>query len=296
MDIEFSTITLNDGKWIIPLLRQSDFQSCEYCFANNLAWQRLSDSKICRYKDFYFLRSMSGDEPRYIFPSGSGDLKELTEKLREDAAAFSSPLVFTSVLSEGVQRLKEIYGDNMMVQSDRDAFDYIYLTEQLITLSGKKYHGKRNHIANFKKSQWEYKPLEEPLFNDCIEFATNDFNARNAYTSGSAVAEQYAINTFFSCFDELSLKGGVLYQNGRMVGFTIGEKLNSDTFIVHIEKALHDVQGAYPTLFNEFLKANAGDCKYVNREDDVGLEGLRKSKLSYHPEYLLEKFNVTINI
>ena len=296
MSLEFTEIDIKDKERITSLLKQSDFQSCEYSFANNLAWRMLASSKICFYKDFYFLRSFDNGLPRYTYPAGSGDIEELMQLLKEDANKFSSPLMLITVLKPCVEKLVSIYGDKVTAAADKDSFDYIYDAQKLITLSGKKYHGKRNHIANFKKSQWEYRTLEKELFDDCIAFSAEEFNAVNAYTSHSAVAEQFAIDIFFKYFDELGLKGGVLFQNGRLVGFTIGERLNSDTFVVHIEKALHEVQGAYPTLFNEFLKAQAGDARFINREDDVGLEGLRKSKLSYHPEYMLEKFSVTLNI
>ena len=92
--------------------------------------------------------------------------------------------------------------------------------------------------------------------------------------------------------DYLNLKGGVLKADNRIVGITIGEQLNSDTFVVHIEKALADVQGAYPMICNQFAKANAAELKYINREEDLGLEGLRKSKLSYKPAFMVDKYTV----
>lgn len=296
MCLDFSEICINDREWILPVLQQSNFQSCEYSFANNLAWRRLADSQICRYDDLYFLRSFDEGKPRYTFPAGNGDVGKLVELMSEDAAKYSEKLHLVTVLKPCVDRLREMYGDKVTAEADRASFDYIYLADKLISLSGKKYHGKRNHIANFKKSDWEYRTLDESMFYDCIAFSAEEFNAAAAYTSHSAVAEQFAIDMFFKYYKQLELKGGALYQNGKMVGFTIGERLNSDTFVIHIEKALHDVQGAYPTLFNEFIKKEAQGYKYINREDDVGIEGLRKSKLSYHPEYFLEKFDVIIDI
>lgn len=292
MGLEFRDISAGDRDWINELLRISDFQSCEYSFANNFAWRRLSDSKICRFKDFYFLRSFSDGKPFYTFPAGNGDLEEVIALMREDAGSFGSGLSLRAVLKPSADKLSELFGNRLSVRASRDSFDYIYSVKRLTELSGKKLHGKRNHISNFKKTPWEYKPLTEDKFDDCLTFSATEYNERNAYSSHSATAEQFAINAFFTNFRELDLKGGVLYQCGRLVGFTIGARLNSNTMDIHVEKALRSAQGAYPTLFNEFLKAEAQGFEYVNREDDVGIEGLRRSKLSYCPDYLLEKYNI----
>ncbi len=294
MKLNFRTININDREWVSSILKLSDFMGCEYSFANNFAWRRLADSQICRFEDLYFLKSKDNDSFCYTYPAGKGDIEKLIGILFEDEKGDNKSLKFISVLEEAVEDLKRRYGDRVEAVEDRDNFDYIYDTKLLTELSGKKFHGKRNHIANFKKSDWEYKELTTDLIDDCIEFSTLSFNEKNAYTSHTAVAEQFAINAFFDNFDALKLKGGVLYQSGKMVGFTIGERLNSETFVIHIEKALPEVQGAYPTLFNEFIKHEAQSFKYINREDDVGVEGLRKSKLSYRPEFLLKKYVVTI--
>ncbi len=292
MKLDFKVISLEDKPRICSILEASDFQSCEYSFANNFAWRRLAEAKICLYDGFYLLRSETHGGHVYTFPAGNGDIEEIISLMKQDAEAFGEKLRLITVLKEPADRLKELYGDSITVTPDRDGFDYIYNTKRMIDLPGKKLHGKRNHIANFKKLQWEYRPLTQDMFDECIKFSALEYNDRNGYTSHSAVAEQFAINAFLGYFKELGLCGGVLYQCGRLVGFTIGERLNSNTFVIHIEKALREVQGAYPTLFNEFLKSQASGYEFVNREDDVGIEGLRRSKMSFYPDYLLEKFTV----
>ena len=297
---EFREINLSDKDWINSCLKISDFKGCEYSFANNMAWRRLSDTLICRYDPFYI--SCSFDEnkkPVFTFPTGVKcdeqgieQYKKLFEKLKKYAENLGSNLKISSVNSENIQWIKEYYGDRVIINADRDSFDYIYNASDLIELKGKKFHGKRNHIKRFKDNDWSYEKLSAEHFDECIEFATRFYNENDGYDDYSAVVEQYAINMFFSNFDYFGLKGGILRKDKKIVGFTIGEKINSDTFVVHIEKALGEIQGAYPTLCNEFAKANAYDCKYINREEDLGIEGLRKSKLSYRPEFLLEKYMV----
>ncbi len=298
---DFREIELADRDWICERLAVSDFRGCEYSFANNTAWRRLNDTLITRYKDFYICCSFYDGKPVIIFPTGvkcddSGKEKYISLfcELKKYVNDQGYPFSVCSITDRDLGWIKEYYGDSIIsVTSDRGVCDYIYSARSLIELSGKKYHGKRNHIKHFKESDWSFEPLTQENFGECIAFAAQSYNDANGYDDHSAVVEQFAINTFFNNFDYMRLKGGILRSDGRLVGFTIGEKLNSDTFVVHIEKADQTVQGAYPTLCNEFAKACADDCRYINREEDLGIEGLRKSKLSYHPEFLLEKYTVS---
>lgn len=294
--LDFHKITIDDREQAEKYLQISDFQGCEYCFANNLAWHRLNNTEIAFYKQFYISKSIENDLPYFTYPAGSGDIFDLIQnELVPYCKNLSVPLVISGVSRQNSQMLKEHYGDKASISYDRDGSDYIYKTADLINLTGKKYHSKRNHIKRFKDKQWYYENLAPNHFEDCIEFATEFYNQNNSYNEFSAVVEQFAIDTYFKHFEDLNLKGGVLFQENKLVGFCIGERLNSNTIVVHIEKAVAGIQGAYPTLCNEFLKANAGEFKYVNREEDLGLEGLRKSKLSYHPCYLMEKYSIDIN-
>ncbi|OPZ19501.1 MAG: hypothetical protein BWZ04_02466 [Firmicutes bacterium ADurb.BinA205] len=135
--------------------------------------------------------------------------------------------------------------------------------------------------------------MTEKDFDDCITFSAVTYNNKAASDDHSMLAEQFAINTYFNHFHELGLKGGVIRIGGRVAAFTIGEPLNSDTFCVHIEKADTTYNGIYAGINNLFAEAAAADHKYINREEDLGLEGLRRSKLSYHPAFLLDKYEVT---
>ena len=298
---DFRVIQLEDRDWIKEKLAVSDFRGCEYSFANNVAWQRLSDTVICSYKDFYISCSFHGGQPFITFPTGvrtdSNEGKEkyikLFSELKQYVENQGKKLIVSSVTEKNLQWMKEYYKDKISVESDRANFDYIYNAEDLINLSGKKYHGKRNHIKRFMDNDWSFEAVSPEDYDECIAFAVNFYNQNSSYDDFSAVVEQYAINVFFENMDYLGLKCSMLKSNGKLVGITIGEQLNSDTFVVHIEKAVSEVQGAYPMLCNQFAKAYAGDCRYINREEDLGIEGLRKSKLSYRPVFLLEKNIVT---
>ncbi|WP_124098790.1 phosphatidylglycerol lysyltransferase domain-containing protein [Ruminococcus sp. Marseille-P6503] len=297
---DFREIQLSDRDWINGCLKISDFRGCEYSFANNLAWRRLSNTLIASYKDFYISCSFDGKQPVITFPTGVGcdgagieKYLDLFSKLKRFVESQGYSFKISSVNSQNLEWMNEYYKDKISVEANRDSFDYIYNAQDLIELKGKKYHGKRNHIKRFKDNEWSFEPLTSDNFDECTAFAAQTYNVNKGYDDFSAVVEQYAIHTFFSSFDYLGLKGGLLRSNGKTVGFTIGEQLNSDTFVVHIEKALSEVQGAYPAICNEFACRYAGNFKYINREEDLGIEGLRKSKLSYHPAFLHEKYTVT---
>ncbi|NLZ46250.1 MAG: DUF2156 domain-containing protein [Clostridiales bacterium] len=291
--LNFREIKIEDKDWINELLNKSDFMGCEYSFANNMAWRRLNDSVITRYKDFYITGSIDGEFPVFNYPAGQGSIKEVINELNIYSNKLGHQLVLSSVTKESLQELLNIYGgENLVVKTDESYYDYIYNSDDLINLKGKKFHGKRNHIRRFKENNWSFHKLTEELFGECINFAVNSYNESKGYDDFSSICEQFAINTYFNHFDEFGLKGGVLKVNNEIVGFTIGERLNSNTFVVHIEKANADIQGSYPTICNEFAKMCAEDFKYINREEDLGIEGLRRSKKSYNPVFLLEKYTV----
>ncbi len=290
--MDFKVIELSDRPWITEILKMSDFRGCEYNFSNNFAWHRLYNTSICRYKNFYISRSMKYGL-RFTFPAGSGDYKDLFLVLKKEAEELNSPLVVSSVTDENLKIFEELFAGQYTVSCDEADSDYIYDAEKLRTLSGKKYHQKRNHLARFYENNWKYSEMTEKDFDECIEFAVNSYNLNKAYDDESAVAEQYAINTFMNHFCELELKGGVIRVDGKVEGFTIGDRINTDTFDIHIEKANAAIQGAYAAINNEFAKAATEDCAYINREEDLGLEGLRKSKRSYYPVIMLRKNVVT---
>lgn len=296
--LEFKEIQLSDRTWINNLLNYSDFMGCEYSFANNLAWRRLNSSRISRYKDFYISSSTVDGQLYFTFPAGKGNYNDLFEQLKMYAAANGEPLRISSVNPKQLDLLSELYPNQFEFFPNEDSWDYIYLAEDLIELKGKKYHQKRNHISKFMQTNpnWSFKPLKESDFDDCITFSALSYNEKQGYDDASSISEQFAINTFFTYFSELELQGGILRIDGKLSAFTIGEKINSNTFCVHIEKALPEVQGAYPVINNEFAKYAMRDCKYINREEDLGIEGLRKSKRSYYPCFQIEKNTVIFHI
>ena len=168
------------------------------------------------------------------------------------------------------------------------------MAEKLATYSGKALHGKKNHCNRFEAEQdWDFVPLTRELIPGCLDMLDVWTEENSERLESSISYEHDAIIRAFAAFEKLGLEGGVLRSSGKIIGFSLGEMASPDTFDVHFEKAEININGAYPMVCRELtrsmLNAHPG-LRYINREDDMGLESLRKSKLSYKPEFLLKKY------
>ena len=289
--LEFRNIDISDKPRIDAALAESQFMGCEYSFANNMAWRRLAESKIAFFRDFYICCAFGTDDgiPHFMLPAGKGNYREVIDEMKRFTDSMGVPLVITGVTDNFLPVFAELYPDAFTITSDRDSSDYIYNSSDLINLSGKKYHGKRNHLARFNKLGCTYSPMTENDFDDCITFGAVSYNNKLSENDHSFVAEQFAINTYFSYFSELGLKGGIIRKDGCIAAFTVGEPINRNTFCIHIEKADTSFDGIYAGINNCFARDAAAEYRFINREEDLGIEGLRKSKLSYYPAFILNK-------
>ena len=292
--LEFRDIDIKDKERITAALEYSQFMGCEYSFANNMAWRRLGDSQISFYKNFYICCAFRSDDrtPNFTLPSGEGDYRDVIGEMKRYSDSRGKALKIKGITESSLVMMNELFPDSFTVETDEGDWDYIYNSSDLIGLAGRKYHGKRNHLARFNELDAVYLPITENDFDDCISFSTAEYNSKSS-ADHSFISEQFAINTYFNHFGELQLKGGVIRIDGKVAAFTIGERLNDNTFCVHIEKADTQYNGIYAGINNCFAKAEAAEYKYINREEDLGIEGLRKAKQSYHPAFLLKKYTVT---
>lgn len=293
--LEFKDISINDMSRINTALNYSQFMGCEYSFSNNMAWKRLGDSRIAFYKDFYICCSFRSDDniPRFILPSGSGDYREVFKEMKMYSEKLGKPLRVAGITETSLKMLNELFHDSFITETDEGEWDYIYYYDDLLNLPGRKFHSKRNHLARFNELGAVYSPITEKDFDDCITFSVHEYNIKSTASDHSFLAEQYAINTYFNYYRELGLQGGVIRIDGKVSAFTIGDRLNNDTFCVHIEKADTRYNGIFAGINNCFVKSINDKYKFVNREEDLGIEGLRKAKQSYNPAFLLKKYTVT---
>lgn len=291
-DMEFKKIELTDREWMEPLLAASGYQGCDYSFGNLYIWKDLYRQQAAEAGGMLCIRSRKPGtgEYMYLFPAGNGSLQEAVCFMMEDAERLGVPFLLRGFAAPEADRLTEAFPDTFVTESVRAEWDYLYRVEDLTLLAGKKYHGKRNHIARFEESgDWHFEPLCDSNIEACRKMCRTWYGEHAAGGNMMALADRGVVDNALLCFDKLGFTGGVLYQCGQVVGFTVGEPLNQDTYVVHIEKAFAEIQGAYPVINREYVKHMMQGYIYVNREEDDGIAGLRKAKESYHP-VMLEKF------
>lgn len=290
--INFREITLEDKEWMTRKLQEDDRQGCEYTFGNNYIWRNIYRVEVAELHDCCVIKFDADGDDCFAYPIGKGDKRQVILDLIEDAKERGQKLRLDSILSQDKAQLEEWFPGLFTVCEERDGFDYIYTVEKLTKLAGKKLHGKRNHIARFKENhEWSYEPMTAENKQECLEM-NRKWCDRAACKWNQDMSDEFcAVQEAVAHFEELQLSGGVLRAEGEVVAFTIGEPLNSDTFVVHVEKAFPDIQGAYPMINQQFVEHTCQEFQYVNREDDTGAEGLRKAKLSYYPDILLEKYS-----
>ncbi|MEM1485355.1 phosphatidylglycerol lysyltransferase domain-containing protein [Oscillospiraceae bacterium PP1C4] len=296
--IDFRKISLSDKAWIDSLLAMGNHRGSEYTFSNNFNYREIYHIDVARMNDYYLVHSgKEASESSYLYPSGSGDIKPVIQALMEDAKARGVAFQMHAVPKEGVAVLETLFPNLFTFEEMRDIFDYIYESQSLITLAGKKLHSKRNFINRFQAEHdgsWSYEPITMANIDECWAMNIEWCAEAGCGEDPSLREESCAVKNCFHNFTALGLSGGVLRVDGKIVAYTMGLPLNSDTFIVHIEKAFSSVAGAYPMINQQFVTHTCADYQYVNREDDVGNEGLRKAKLSYRPAILLEKYLVRL--
>ena len=292
--IPFKTVTLCDKAWVDEIVRLENSPSADYNFGNIYIWDKRYRQLIARCGDRMLTKLRYEGHPAFVFPIGTGPLRPAIEQLRDFAAGRGYPLVIRGILPEHRDLLEREYPDAFSFDAETDNWDYLYLAEKLSTYSGKALHGKKNHCNRFEaENDWEFRPLSYDLIPGCLDML-DVWSEENIERLDKSVSYEHdAIVRAFAAYEWLGLEGGVLFANGQIVGFTMGEMCSSDTFDVHFEKAKIDLNGAYPMVCRELtrllLQRHPG-LVYMNREDDMGLEALRKSKQSYKPERMVEKY------
>lgn len=290
-DVKFHEITMQDKKWIDKKLAEDDRNACEYTFANNFIWRKVYQVEVAELYDCLLIRFLEQGEHCYSYPVGAGDKKAAIMQLLFLCQSENRPLVMSPLSEEDKKQLTEWFPGQFLIEKDRAGYDYIYSKEKLATLAGKKLHGKRNHIARFKDGgEWSYEPLTEENLEECRGMTYTWIRMRSEKWNEEMEEEIEVLHEAFDHMQELELVGGIIRREGEIIAFSIGERQNSDTFVVHFEKAYPDMQGAYPMINQQFVLHACEGYEYVNREDDTGDPGLRKAKLSYYPDILLKKY------
>ena len=293
--LEFREVTLEDTDRIEACAQAYNYHLCEHCFVDLYIWRSHYNTQICFLDEFLLVKMQdteSGQE-MYLAPIGDGDLCRPIEALRQDAQARGIPFVMVSVAEEMIPRIETCYPDGFEFSYNEGSADYVYLSEKLQTLSGKKLQTKRNLVNRFLanyEGRWSYEDITPDNVRDALKFHFKWCELNGCMRDQAFFGETCAIGIALNNWDALGLRGGILRLDGEVIAFTFGCQATDDMYVVQIEKADHNIAGAYQMINQQFVKRNCTEVLYVNREEDLGIEGLRKAKRSYHPAFMAKKY------
>lgn len=291
--LNFKKPELSDREWVQRIYEASGFRGAEYTFANLYLWSSYY-GEIADYHGFLCQRLQYEGKLQYIYPAGCCDTKSALDALWADSRSCGQPFVVRSLTKETKAILESLYPGKFTYTENRDAFDYLYEIETLMELKGKKYQSKRNHINRFQVNHPDWHT--EVITPDNLDVCRRLFDRWMDGHEQDGHNDKRAMEKAFEHFEALGFEGLILYaEDDQPVAFSMGNPISRDTFDVNFEKAFADVQGAYPMINREFAKyvhEKYPEIKYLNREDDMGVEGLRTAKESYHPIFL-EKYVAT---
>jgi hypothetical protein len=290
---DFETLTVDHKYLIEDHLKLHPPEISELTFTNLFIWRNYYRFQVARHLGFLTLLARPTGTMPFIFPPvGQGDIKAWAGDCLEYLRGLGLTPRLGRLPETTVREISAL--PNLQVAPDRDNSDYVYRTRNLVLLSGNKYHTLKNHINRVsKRHSWEYRPLTADLVEECLSLQEEWCRTKQCFESPGLAAEEEAIIEALKHMESLSYKGAVLLIKGKVEAFTMGELLNPETVVIHIEKANPNLPGLYPLIQQQFLKNEWEEVTFVNREQDLGVAGLRKSKLSYHPEFMVNKYLVT---
>lgn len=296
--IEFARISIADRRLYEDLLAKEDRvigeseRGCEFSFVNLYLWGR---QNIAIRDGHALLFSQFDRRSVYPYPVGTGDKKAAIDAIIEDSEARGIPCRITGLTPSARTEVEELFPGRFRFHSDEGSFDYVYSIDDLADLPGKKYDGKRNHLRRFSEAYPDFAalPIDDSNISKVRKMADEWYAAKLSETPDADFhMERAALEKALRDYRELSMEGLLILNGGKIIAFTLASRMSEDTFDVHFEKALAGVQGAYAIVNREFaryIREKYPNVRYLDREEDMGLEGLRRAKKSYHPHHQIKK-------
>ena len=289
---DFKEIELKDREVFVDFLREYPPTTSELTFTNLFMWRRRYRPVWRTWNDNLLVALRQDERDPFGLPPIGPDHEGEALAFLCSRIAQSSPVVQVCRMPEAMAEAR-VDPERYEIVEDRDNSDYVYLAQDLITLSGNKFHKKKNHVNKFVKNhEFEYRTLDADIVSSFLDLQEVWCELRNCEENPGLFYENVAIYQALSHFEELAFTGGAVIIDGKVEAFALGELLNPETAVIHVEKANPDVPGLYAAINQLFCEDAWADVTYVNREQDLGIEGLRRAKLSYHPHHLVEKVTV----
>jgi len=292
MSDDFRPLEIGDKEVFRRFLNDDPPQISELTFTNLFIWQHRYHP-VWTERDGCLLIILHPEEttPFGLQPVGKGDKKKGLDTLCRELKNVSPEVRISRVSEDFINRYLD--HDHYIYQSDRDNSDYVYATRDLIELSGRRYHGKKNHLNNFfKKYRFEYLNLDTGSVKSFLDMQEEWCRIKICAEAPDLLSEGYAVRTALLNFGELDYKGAAIRIDSKIEAFSLGEQLNADSAVIHIEKANPDIPGLYSAINQLFCRNAWSHLEYINREQDLGIAGLRKAKESYYPHHMINKYTV----
>jgi hypothetical protein len=308
--MSYQPISASDRAVVQAFTLTSGSRACDLSWSNLCSWGFLFHPEYRVGEDFLFLRFRTEQGLAYYVPiprEAEADVCPALEVIKEECRAEGARLTLLGVQDWQLPLLERWRPAGLTITEDRNRADYLYLRTSLSDLAGKALQPKRNHINKFlnryapslregdEAGGWAYEAIAHANIQDCLEMERTWCIANGCDQDAGLGQERQAVLFALHHFEELGLMGGLLRAEGRIVAFTFGMPINADTFGVHVEKADSAVDGSYPLINREFARRVPEQFVYLNREEDMGVEGLRRAKLSYQPALILSKYRVEVS-
>ena len=294
--IEFHRLKVSQKQDYETILFSGPDRGCEYSFANLCLWGRQQVAFLhgcVAFFSHFYGRSV------YPYPIGNGDRRKVLEEIFQDAKHRGIPCRITGMVEADREELERWFPGKFHVHASRDSADYVYAVDDLADLKGRKFQKKRNHVNRFRTEHPDCQVVPLTACNMAMaQNMLNDWFQRRMAEDpqGDYLLENVALARACQNYTALGMEGILLIENGTVQALTMASRMGAHTFDIHFEKAREDVPGAYNAVnceFARYLRMKYPDVQMLNREDDMGLEGLRKAKLSYNPHHLVEKYTAT---
>ncbi len=294
--LNFVPVTVNHAKLLKRTFETQSYRTCGFTVGSAIMWRKIYNLKICEYADTVILCADYPNEGRcFSIPLGNGDIKSAMLAVYESCRQNGDKCIFSDVPEGGLELLKEVFGEENCAAVHSDEWDdYVYLADDLSSYAGKKFNGQRNHVNKFNRLYQDAQFL--PINKDNYDLASHflrEYITENSDGTLSGEVESCADIELMKHYFELGLHGAILCVDNKIISISVGEQIG-DTLFIHIEKGDTKYQGVYQVMVLRFAQKYAKNAVYINREEDDGVEGLRKSKLSYHPVTMIKKYSVEI--
>lgn len=290
--IDFQPYSLEKKDLYNEILMHAGERGCEYSFVNQFLWGRQQAAQLYGHLAFF---SQFNRRSVYLYPVGTGDKKPVIEAVMEDARQRGIPCRFTGLTQDDCAELERLFPGRFRYHFDRNSFDYVYSISDLAQLAGRKFQRKRNHLNRFLDAHPQHvlEPITDENEAQAAQLVEVWYETRQREDpTADFHMERAALKKALKHRKALDLEGLLLKDGDEVLAMTMGSPLSENTFDIHFEKALDRVDGAYAAInrgFARYLQEKYPKLLWLNREDDLGLEGLRKAKLSYCPDHMIEK-------